>query len=70
MRERRLCLTGSLLVRTSIIIFVFSWPNGFQLQEGCGLYEPDFLGDSLAVCSFTAFWEGAGEGHLRVYFKS
>jgi len=24
---------GSLLVGTSVIVFVFSWPNGFQLQE-------------------------------------
>lgn len=70
MRERRFWLRGSLLVGTSIIISVFSWPNGFQLQEGCGLYEPAFLGGGLAVCSLTTFWEGAGEGHSRLYFKS
>lgn len=44
-RGGRLSLMASLLVGTSVIIFVFSWPNGFQLQEWSVVYiNPLFLG--------------------------
>lgn len=43
---------GSLLVGTSVIVFVFSWPNSFQLQEQCVVYiNLLFLG---VVCLFVA----------------